>query len=656
MADISNYGFVRVATATPQVEVANCKYNVEQMVESAHRLVKEGASIIVFPEMCITGYTCGDLFLQELLRRSAIDALRYFCQSTEHLPAIFIVGLPLEVSGRLFNVAAVVMEGSVQGVVPKTFIPNYNEFYEKRWFSSSVELPEQHILLFEKTVPIGRDLVFVTSFCRFAIEICEDLWSVLPPSTLHALHGAEVIFNLSASNETTGKAAYRGTLVTQQSARCISGYVYASAGMGESTTDIVFSGHSMIAENGVMLAESDRFLLNGSILMADLDVDRIRNERVKNKSFSRIEYPILSHLAYREIILPKLTFPSSRSLSRDVNPTPFVPGSEFSLSQRCDEIFSIQVAGLAKRLRHTGIGKCVIGISGGLDSTLALLVIVKTFDTLNIPRNNIHAITMPGFGTTNRTLLNALNLMSDLEVTAKEISIKKAVRLHFQDIGHDETLHDITYENSQARERTQILMDYANKVGALVIGTGDLSELALGWCTYNGDHSSMYAVNNGVPKTLVKTLVRWIADTHMSKSSAKILQDILDTPVSPELLPADEHGEITQQTEGIVGPYILHDFFLYYLLRHGFSPGKIYFLACHAFADSYSPELILKWLKVFFKRFFSQQFKRSCLPDGPKVGSINLSPRGDWRMPSDASWTLWEQEIEWIEQTNKDKT
>jgi NAD+ synthase (glutamine-hydrolysing) len=543
-------------------------------------------------------------------------------------------------------VAAVVYRGKVCGIVPKTFIPNYNEFYDKRWFASSRELKQKQMDLFGEVVPAGIDLVFDTGNFRFAIEICEDLWTPIPPSSIHALHGAEIIFNLSASDETAGKSAYRRTLVAQQSARCVAGYVYAAAGNGESTTDIVFSGHSLIAENGEVLKENRRFSFESDLIATDIDIEKLRSDRLKDKSFTCTEYKMLDGVEYRSVKVSLGKPEKTWRLERFVNPMPFVPKQDNLLNERCDEIFSIQIGGLAKRLLHTGMKTAVVGVSGGLDSTLALLVVAKAFDKIGIPRENIYGITMPGFGTTNRTYQNALELIKALGVTLREISIVSSAEQHFKDIEHDLSVLDVVYENTQARERTQILMDYANKVNGLVIGTGDLSELALGWCTYNGDHMSMYAVNNGVPKTLVRTLVEWVADTQMDEQSKAVLVDVIDTPVSPELLPADENGDIAQRTEDVVGPYILHDFFLYYVLRFGFSPSKIYFLAKHAFSGEFSDEIILKWLKIFFRRFFSQQFKRSCLPDGPKVGSVNLSPRGDWRMPSDASLNLWQKELD----------
>ncbi|MFT4224541.1 NAD(+) synthase [Dysgonomonas sp.] len=646
---MNNYGFVRVAAATPSLKVADCDYNANEILKLALDAEKNKVSAIVFPELSITGYTCGDLFLQRTLLEGAQQSLRRILDATKECSTIIIVGMPLEVSDKLYNAAVVICGGKILGIVPKTFLPNYNEFYEKRWFSSSAELKDEVVYLCDNYVPIGINLIFETQDFKFSVEICEDLWTPIPPSCIASLNGAEIVFNLSASNETTGKHIYRKSLIAQQSARCIGGYVYAAAGNGESTTDIVFSGSSMIAENGSLLAEAGRFSFDSQMIVADIDVERLKSDRYRNKSFSLSEYKLINELEYQNIWIDREITVEEFSLNRYVSPTPFVPSNDSTLNDRCDEIFSIQVGGLAKRLLHTNSQKAVIGISGGLDSTLALLVLVKTFDKLNIPRENIYGITMPGFGTTGRTYNNAIRLMQALGVTIKEISINEAVIQHFKDIGHDVNTHDITYENSQARERTQILMDYANKVNGLVIGTGDLSELALGWCTYNGDHMSMYAVNTGIPKTLVRTLVVWIANTHMDKASKEILRDVADTPVSPELLPADENGNIVQKTEDTVGPYILHDFFLYYVLRFGFTPAKIYFLAKHSFKAEYTKEEILKWLKVFFRRFFSQQFKRSCLPDGPKVGSVNLSPRGDWRMPSDASSSLWMKELDALE-------
>lgn len=642
---MNNYGYVRVAAASPRLKVADCDYNTDEILKVIADANKLGVSAIVFPETCITSYTAQDLLHQRILLDEAVNSLERIRNVSEQSPIIIIVGMPLEISNKLYNVAVAIARGIILGVVPKTFLPNYNEFYDKRWFSSPRELTNDSMELCGQNVPVGIDLIFHAPDFNFAIEVCEDLWTPLPPSSMYSLYGAEIIFNLSASNETIGKHSYRKSLVSQQSARCIAGYVYAAAGNGESTTDIVFGGSSMIAENGTILAETERFSFEREYCITEIDVERLRNDRLKNKSFSVSEYKNLDEVRYRTVKVGTSKIDLEFSLSRFINPTPFVP-SHSNLDERCSEIFGIQVGGLAKRLLHTNCQTMVVGVSGGLDSTLALLVMAKAFDKLDIPRENIYGITMPGFGTTDRTYNNALDLMKSLGVTIKEISIKDAVIQHFKDIDHDENIHDITYENSQARERTQILMDYANKVNGLVVGTGDLSELALGWCTYNGDHMSMYAVNTGIPKTLVKTLVRWISDTQLDKSSQHILLDILDTPVSPELLPAGKDGKISQITEDTVGPYILHDFFLYNMLRFGYEPRKIYFLAQQAFKDDYSKVEILKWLKVFYRRFFSQQFKRSCIPDGPKVGSINLSPRGDWRMASDASGSLWLKQLD----------
>lgn len=644
----NNYGYVKVAAASPLLRVADCDFNTTEILKVVTQAQQQGVSVIVFPEMCITSYTAQDLLHQQLLLDEALHSLDVLLMATLSSSTIVIVGMPLVVDNRLYNVGVVIDKGRIAGMVPKTFLPNYNEFYDKRWFSSPRELRRNTIELCGQEVPIGTDLIFKTPECSFALELCEDLWTPIPPSSLHALYGAEVIFNLSASNETIGKHTYRKSLVSQQSARCLAGYVYATAGNGESTTDIVFAGSSMIAENGTILAETPRFSFESEYCVSEIDIDRLRNDRLKNKSFSVSEYKNLDEVRYRTINVGVLPTNIAFELTRNVNKTPFVPSIN-SLDERCSEIFAIQTGGLAKRLLHTHCTTAVIGISGGLDSTLALLVTIKTFDKLNIPRKQIYGITMPGFGTTDRTYNNALNLMRSLGVTIKEIPIQDAVNKHFKDIDHDARVHDITYENSQARERTQILMDYANKVNGLVIGTGDLSELALGWCTYNGDHMSMYAVNTGIPKTLVKTLVKWISDNQIDNNSQHILLDVLDTPVSPELLPAGENGEIVQVTEDVVGPYILHDFFLYHILRFGYEPRKIYFLAQYAFEQDYSKEVILKWLKVFYRRFFSQQFKRSCIPDGPKVGSINLSPRGDWRMASDASAALWLKQLDGLE-------
>lgn len=646
MRNGDNFGYIKVAAATPSVKVADCKYNIEEMISMTRQAAEKTASVIVFPELGITAYTCGDLFNQRLLITNALISLERFVSETSSMPIISVVGLPMEIGGRLYNVAAVISLGKIKGIVPKTFIPNYNEFYDKRWFSSSRELKEKDIELFGEKIPVGIDLIFDATEFRFAIEICEDLWTPIPPSSIHALHNAELILNLSASDETAGKSAYRKSLIAQQSARTMGAYVYAAAGNGESTTDLVFSGHSLIAENGEVIAEAERFSFESQLIYADIDIEKLQSDRIKNKSFTRSEYKMLDAVEYRSVSIPQFLTKSNFQFNRTINPLPFVPKQDALLNERCNEIFSIQIGGLAKRMLHTSAQTAVIGVSGGLDSTLALLVAAKTFDKVNLPRKNIYGITMPGFGTTDRTYNNAIELMKTLGVSVLEIPIGTSVEQHFKDIDHNANIHDIVYENSQARERTQILMDYANKTNGLVIGTGDLSELALGWCTYNGDHMSMYAVNTGVPKTLVRTLVSWISSTQMENATKAILEDVIDTPVSPELLPANEKGEIVQKTEDVVGPYILHDFFLYYVLRFGFSPSKIYFLAQKAFPNEFPNETILKWLRTFFRRFIFQQFKRSCLPDGPKIGSVNLSPRGDWRMPSDASLNLWQTELD----------
>lgn len=550
--------------------------------------------------------------------------------------------MPVVVNSTVINAAVVIQKGKILGVVPKTYLPNYKEFYEQRWFTSALQVSENSVRLCGQIVPMGNNLLFETAETTFGIEICEDLWATVPPSSSLALQGAEIIFNLSADDEGIGKHNYLCSLISQQSARCISGYVFSSSGFGESTTDVVFAGNGLIYENGYLLARSERFCLEEQLIINEIDVECIRAERRVNTTFAANK----ANCPGKEAIRISTEFVNSKdlNLTRTFNPHPFVPqGSE--LNSRCEEIFSIQIAGLAQRLLHTGAKTAVIGISGGLDSTLALLVCVKTFDKLGLSRKDILGITMPGFGTTDRTYHNAIDLMNSLGVSIREISIREACIQHFKDIGHDLNIHDVTYENSQARERTQILMDIANQTWGMVIGTGDLSELALGWATYNGDHMSMYGVNAGIPKTLVKHLVQWVAENGMDEASKATLLDIVDTPISPELIPADENGEIKQKTEDLVGPYELHDFFLYYFLRFGFRPSKIYFLAQTAFSGVYDDETIKKWLQTFFRRFFNQQFKRSCLPDGPKVGSISISPRGDWRMPSDASSAAWLKEI-----------
>ena len=637
-----NYGFVKVAAAVPRVKVADCKFNSERLEGLITIAEGKGVQILTFPEMCITGYTCGDLFAQQLLLEQAEMALIQILNSTRQLDIISILGMPVVVNSTVINAAVVIQKGKILGVVPKTYLPNYKEFYEQRWFTSALQVSENSVRLCGQIVPMGNNLLFETAETTFGIEICEDLWATVPPSSSLALQGAEIIFNLSADDEGIGKHNYLCSLISQQSARCISGYVFSSSGFGESTTDVVFAGNGLIYENGYLLARSERFCMEEQLIINEIDVECIRAERRVNTTFAANK----ANCPGKEAVRISTEFVNSKdlNLTRTFNPHPFVPqGSE--LNSRCEEIFSIQIAGLAQRLLHTGAKTAVIGISGGLDSTLALLVCVKTFDKLGLSRQDILGITMPGFGTTDRTYHNAIDLMNSLGVSIREISIREACIQHFKDIGHDLNIHDVTYENSQARERTQILMDIANQTWGMVIGTGDLSELALGWATYNGDHMSMYGVNAGIPKTLVKHLVQWVAENGMDEASKATLLDIVDTPISPELIPADENGEIKQKTEDLVGPYELHDFFLYYFLRFGFRPSKIYFLAQTAFSGVYDDETIKKWLQTFFRRFFNQQFKRSCLPDGPKVGSISISPRGDWRMPSDASSAAWLKEI-----------
>lgn len=637
-----NYGFVKVAAAVPRVKVADCKFNSERLEGLITIAEGKGVQILTFPEMCITGYTCGDLFAQQLLLEQAEMALIQILNSTRQLDIISILGMPVVVNSTVINAAVVIQKGKILGVVPKTYLPNYKEFYEQRWFTSALQVSENSVRLCGQIVPMGNNLLFETAETTFGIEICEDLWATVPPSSSLALQGAEIIFNLSADDEGIGKHNYLCSLISQQSARCISGYVFSSSGFGESTTDVVFAGNGLIYENGYLLARSERFCMEEQLIINEIDVECIRAERRVNTTFAANK----ANCPGKEAVRISTEFVNSKdlNLTRTFNPHPFVPqGSE--LNSRCEEIFAIQIAGLAQRLLHTGAKTAVIGISGGLDSTLALLVCVKTFDKLGLSRKDILGITMPGFGTTDRTYHNAIDLMNSLGVSIREISIREACIQHFKDIGHDLNIHDVTYENSQARERTQILMDIANQTWGMVIGTGDLSELALGWATYNGDHMSMYGVNAGIPKTLVKHLVQWVAENGMDEASKATLLDIVDTPISPELIPADENGEIKQKTEDLVGPYELHDFFLYYFLRFGFRPSKIYFLAQTAFSGVYDDETIKKWLQTFFRRFFNQQFKRSCLPDGPKVGSISISPRGDWRMPSDASSAAWLKEI-----------
>jgi NAD+ synthase (glutamine-hydrolysing) len=639
---MENYGFYKVAAAIPELKVADCDFNALKMSELIKNANDQRVQVLCFPELSITGYTCGDLFFQKILLQKANDVIGQLLDETAQIPICFIVGAPVELNSKLYNCAIVCMEGRILGIVPKVFLPNYSEFYEKRWFAPySLENPVKMIKYADRTVLFGANLLFKTENGSFAIEICEDLWSVIPPSSFHSTSGAQLIFNLSASDELIGKQQYVQSLISQQSARCQSAYVYAAAGFGESTTDVVYAGNAYIYENGKLLAKSKRFQFKQQLIVSEIDFELLNSERRKNTTF--IGKTDLS--LYTEIFLnPIFAGDYSFQLIRPINPAPFIPMTD-NYRESCEEIFSIQVAGLIKRFVHTQAKSLLLGVSGGLDSTLALLVCVKTADKLGLSRKIICGVTMPGFGTTDRTHENALQLMKSLGISVKIINIVSACEQHFRDIGHDPAVHNVTYENTQARERTQILMDLANELDALVIGTGDMSELALGWTTYNGDHISMYGVNAGVPKTLVRHLVTWAAENQVDEIARKTLLDIIQTPVSPELLPVDSKRKMTQFTEDLIGPYELHDFFLFYTLRYGFTPEKIYFLAQHAFRDAYESVVILKWLKIFFQRFFSQQFKRSCMPDGPKVGSVNLSPRGDWRMPSDACANLWLEDL-----------
>lgn len=643
-------GFVKVAAAVPAVKVADCEYNTLQIENIIAQAEGKGVEIIVFPELCITGYSCQDLFRQSLLLEQVEASMLMLLDFTRNLDIISIVGLPVVVGDMLLNCAAVIQKGDLLGLIPKTYLPNYSEFYEKRWFASSQDLqPTEIRFAGNKILVTSQPTLFKTcDGVLFGIEICEDVWAPAPPSNRLALAGADMTFNLSASDELIGKHKYLKSLLSQQSARTISGYIYSGCGFGESSQDVVYTGNAFIYENGQLLAEGERFSFKPQIIISQIDIEKLRSERRNNSTYVNAQREHDARIVNAHTTVAQRDF----ELIRDVDPHPFIPGQE-DMGTSCNEIFSIQVAGLAKRLVHTNCKTVVLGISGGLDSTLALLVCVKTFDKLGWSRKGIVGVTMPGFGTTDRTHNNAVTLMESLGVTIREVSISAAVEQHFKDIGHDMSVHDVTYENSQARERTQILMDLGNQLGGLVIGTGDLSELALGWATYNGDHMSMYGVNAGIPKTLIRHLVQYVAES-VDDTSRETLLDIIDTPVSPELIPADEDGNIRQKTEELVGPYELHDFFLYYVLRFGFRPLKIFMLASKAFNGNnngttfYDDATIKKWLTIFLRRFFSQQFKRSCLPDGPKVGSVSLSPRGDWRMPSDASSTLWLKECEQI--------
>lgn len=638
--------YIKICASSPKLKVADCVYNTNEIICEIGKALEEDVEVIVFPELSITGYTCGDLFFQDLLLKECEASLERLVEYSIDKNILISVGAPISNRGMTFNCAVLINRGRVLGMVPKTFLPNYNEFYEKRWFASGCENMDETIDYCGMTIPFGSDLLFeseANSNLVMGIEICEDLWAPVPPSSNLSLGGATVILNLSASNDLVGKSEYRRSLVINQSARCLAGYVYVSAGYGESSTDLVFGGHSLIAENGRLLEESVKYEMDVSRIISEIDLEIINHDRRNSSSFS--DTP---KLKYRKVKF--YTESKTSEIYRKHNPHPFVPGREEERNKRCQEIFSIQTSGLAKRIEHIGSSSMVIGISGGLDSTLALLVCIKTCDRLGLDRSMIKAVTMPGFGTTDRTYKNAVGLIKSLGATFIEIPIAEACIKHFDDIGHDMERHDITYENTQARERTQILMDLSNKYRGIVVGTGDLSELAMGWATYNGDHMSMYGVNASIPKTLVKYVVKWVAENEVKGKTREILFDVLDTPVSPELLPPDEKGGISQKTEDLIGPYELHDFFLFNTVRYGFGPEKIMKIAEMAFEGKYSRDTIYKWLRQFYWRFVSQQFKRSCIPDGPKVGSICLSPRGDWRMPSDTSFGMWMRMMDKIEE------
>lgn len=643
-------GLVRVGAAVPSLALGNVKENMKRHLAMMREAKEKHVSIVTFPELSLTGYTCGDLFFQRRLLDDVTDALLTL---KDEMPEgiLAVIGAPLEIEGALYNCAVVLHKGEIISAVPKTFLPNNGEFYEKRWFQSGDARRDASVAIPKLKTDVCRQAIFETEDgVRFGIELCEDLWAPLPPSTMLSVEGAEIILNLSASNELLSKREYRQQLISQQSARCQCGYVYVSAGMGESSSDLVFSGHSVIASCGTVIRESDGYLADNYLMTADVDIDRIRADRMKQSSFADCAAQVRAMWKQEPNILRTM---ENALLPDDVTPDyrvskhPFIPSDKASRQLRCAQILAMQATALARRLSVTG-GKVVVGISGGLDSTLALLAACKAVDMLHLPRTNILGITMPCFGTTDRTYHNALDLMTSLGVSQREIPIHNAVRQHFADIGHDESDHSVTYENCQARERTQVLMDVANKIGAIVLGTGDLSEIALGWCTYNADHMSMYGVNSGVPKTLVRWVIQTAAENEAFSSSRECLQSILDTPISPELLPPDEKGNILQQTEDVVGPYALHDFFLYYAIRFGYPPKKVFELCCIAFQDDFSCETILKWLKNFYRRFWTQQFKRNCMPDGVKIGSIALSPRGDWRMPSDAQYKAWMDECDCI--------
>ncbi len=645
---MNQYGYIKTAVASPKLHVADPIYNAEEIIRCAAEADKNHAQVLVFPELSITGYTCADLFQQDALLEAALTALQKICSASEALDLVLLVGIPLRIRNELYNCSALIQHGHILGVVPKTYLPNYREFYEKRWFHTSKKIVDlvHTITIFEEEVPFGT-LLFTSADLHFTlgIEICEDLWSPMAPSIQHALNGAHIIANLSASNALTSKTEYRHQLVSQQSDKLACGYLYASAGVHESTTDLVFDGDLMIYENGTCLQEGTRFCRTSQVIYGDIDIQRLSAERKMNNTFSDAS-TINEHYQFVELCPFRHR---SKSLDRTIERNPFIPNNPMVVKKRCEEIFQIQAAGLAKRMEHTGLEKIVIGISGGLDSTLALLVAVEVFDLLEIPRENIVAVTMPGFGTSDDTLKNAHTLMKELDVSVREISIRAATELHLKDIGHSIDARDVTYENAQARERTQILMDLSNQQRALVLGTGDLSEIALGWSTYNGDHMSMYNVNGSIPKTLVRFLVSWRSETATDPKTKKVLADIAAAPISPELLPPDEDGKIAQKTESLIGPYELHDFFLFYVIKYGTHPEKLWYMACKAYQDQYSKKEILHWLKTFYRRFFMAQYKRSCMPDGPKVGTVSLSPRGDWRMPSDASGRIWQEILSELE-------
>lgn len=645
---MKNMNFIRVATANIDLRIADCSHNESKLLDKIDEAWDEGVEIIVFPELSITGYTCGDLFFQKLLLRESENAIKDIMELTSDKDMLIAIGAPVEFNKKLYNCAVLINRGRLLAIIPKSYLPNYNEFYEQRWFNSGAGITGRGIDYCGCQVPFGTDILLK---CQnnpdliVGVEICEDLWAVIPPSNYLSMAGATLILNLSASNDLVGKSQFRRALVVNQSARCITAYAYASAGYGESTTDLVFGGHCLIAENGKLLKESDRYLIHGSLTFADLDLDIISHDRKKINTFESENCN-----GYREVSF--LAYQRHNEIKRSYQKHPFVPQEDNEMKIRCEEIFSIQTIGLAKRIQHISSKSMLIGVSGGLDSTLALLVCVKTCEKLGLDKRIVRAVTMPGFGTTDRTYQNAVKLIESLGVDFSKISIEEACRLHFRDIGYDESVRDVTYENTQARERTQILMDLANMHKGIVIGTGDLSELAMGWSTYNGDHMSMYGVNSGIPKTLIRYIVKWVSENQFSGDTRKVLLDILDTPVSPELLPPDSEGKIAQKTEDLLGPYELHDFFLYHTVRNGMQPSKLYSIAQTTFKDQYTKEYIYTILRRFYCRFITQQFKRSCLPDGPKVGSICLSPRGDWRMPSDASVELWMDEMDRIKEEN----